>query len=173
MKEVLWSFTYIKEKTVREKYKETYILWGKWNPVTRLNMDAKAFIKQKNFSSEARRITTVEIYKIKENIRLTIRNATGVIGDKMNANVTEHHKREQGNDYNGFGNVENHKYPSAEEEQHTVRNKLNEDFQIMWHKVRIIQKSEREKLPILKTNSKLIKLEEKINGLFEEFLEED
>jgi len=33
--------------------------------------------------------------------------------------------------------------------------------------------SEREKLPKLKTNSKLIKLQEEINGVIEELLEED
>jgi hypothetical protein len=43
----------------------------------------------------------------------------------------------------------------------------------MWHKVRLLQMSEREKLPKLKTNSKLIKLQEEINGVNEELLEED
>ena len=33
--------------------------------------------------------------------------------------------------------------------------------------------SEREKLPKLKTNSKLIKFQEEINGVIEELLEED
>jgi hypothetical protein len=44
---------------------------------------------------------------------------------------------------------------------------------IMWHKVRLLQMSEREKLPKLKTNSKLIKLQEEINGVIAELLEED
>jgi len=35
----------------------------------------------------------------------------------------------------------------------------------MWHKVRFLQMSEREKLPKLKTNSKLIKFQEEINGV--------
>ena len=39
--------------------------------------------------------------------------------------------------------------------------------------VRLLQMSEREKLPKLKTNSKLIKLQEEINGVNEELLEED
>jgi len=43
----------------------------------------------------------------------------------------------------------------------------------MWHKVRLLQMSEREKLPKLKTNSKLIKFQEEINGVIEELLEED
>jgi len=43
----------------------------------------------------------------------------------------------------------------------------------MWHKVRLLQMSEREKLPKLKTNSKLITLQEEINGVIEKLLEED
>jgi hypothetical protein len=35
-------------------------------------------------------------------------------------------------------------------EQHTVRNKLKEDLQIMWHKVKLLQMFEMEKLPKLK-----------------------
>jgi len=54
---------------------------------------------------------------------------------------------------------------SAEGEQHTVRKKLKEDLQIMWHKVRLLQMFEREKLPKLKTNSKLTKFQGEINGV--------
>ena len=43
----------------------------------------------------------------------------------------------------------------------------------MWYKVRLLQMCEREKLPKLTTNSKLIKLKEDINGVMEEHLEED
>jgi len=43
----------------------------------------------------------------------------------------------------------------------------------MWHKVRLLQMHEREKQPKLKTNSKLIKLQEEINGVIEEVLEEE
>jgi len=35
----------------------------------------------------------------------------------------------------------------------------------MWHKVGLQEMSEREKLPKLKTNSKLTKLQEEINGV--------
>jgi len=72
MKEVLWSFTYIKEKILRENYKEAYKLWGERNPVTRMNMDGKAFLNQNNYSSKAKRITAVEIDEIKENITYKI-----------------------------------------------------------------------------------------------------
>ena len=43
----------------------------------------------------------------------------------------------------------------------------------MWHKVRLLQISEREKLLRLKTNSKFIKLQKEINGVIEEHIEED
>ena len=39
--------------------------------------------------------------------------------------------------------------------------------------MRLLQTSEREKVPKLKTNSKLIKLQEEINGVIEELLEEN
>jgi len=93
--------------------------------------------------------------------------------NKMDTNIIEHQKRDQENNNTGFGKVENNKHQSAEGEQHTVKNKLKEDLQIMCHKVRLLQMSEREKLPKLKTNSKLIKLQEEINGVIEELLEED
>jgi hypothetical protein len=66
---------------------------------------------------------------------------------KRDTNVIEHQKRDQKSKSNANGKVEN---KNAEEEQHTVRNKLKEDLQIMWHKVRLLQMFEREKLPLLK-----------------------
>jgi len=66
MKEVLWCFTYIKEKTLRENYKEVYKLWRERNPVTRMNIDAKALSNQKNYILKAQRITTAEIDEIKK-----------------------------------------------------------------------------------------------------------
>jgi len=70
MKEVLWSFTYIKEKTVRQNYKEAYNLWRERNPATRMNMDAKALLNQKNYIIKAKRITAVEIDEIKKKLDL-------------------------------------------------------------------------------------------------------
>jgi len=58
-----------KEKTLRENYKEVYKLWRERNPVTRMNIDAKALLNQKNYILKAQRITTVEIDEIKENSR--------------------------------------------------------------------------------------------------------
>jgi len=174
MEEVLWCFMYIKEKTLRENYKEVYKLGRERNPVTRMNIDGKALLNHKKYILKAQRITTVEIDAIKENIRLKIGDDTddytnGVNGDKMDTNVIEHQKGDQENENTDFGKVENNKHPSAEGEQHTLKNKLKENLQIMWHKVRLLQMCEREKLPKLKTNSKFIKLQEEINGELKNF----
>jgi len=96
----------------------------------------------------------------------------GVNGDKMDTNVIEHQKRDQESKNTGFGKSENNKHPSAEGQQHTGRNKLKEDLQVMWRKVRLLQMCEREKVPKLTTKNKLIKLQEEINGVIEELLEE-
>jgi hypothetical protein len=146
--------------------------------MTRTNIDAKALLNRKNYILKAKRIIAVEIDEIKENIRLKIRDDTeyhtkGVNGDKKDTNLREHQQRDQESNNTGFGNLENNKHPSAEEEQNTARNKLKEDLQIIWHKVRLLQMSEKEKLPKLKKNRKLIKLQEEINGIIEELLEEN
>ena len=83
--------------------------------------------------------------------------------DGDNNNVIEHQKRDQ------ESKVENSNHLSAEGEQHTVRNTLKEDLHIMWHKVRLLIMFEREKLPKLKTYSKLINFQKEINGVIEEF----
>jgi len=135
-------------------------------------------LNQKNYILRAKRITAVYIDGIIENIRLKIEEDTedhtnGVNGDKMDTNVIAHHKRDQESKNTGFGKAYNNKHPSAEGEQHTGRNKQKEDLQVMWHKARLLQMCEREKLPKLTTNSKLIKLQEEINGVMEELLQED
>jgi hypothetical protein len=133
MKEMLWCFTYIKENTLGENYTEAYKLWRDRNPMTRLNIDAKALLNQKNYILRAKRIMAVEIYGIIENIRLKIGDDTEdytneVNGDKMDTDVIEHQKRDQESKSTGFGETENNKHPSAEGEQHTGRNKLKEDL---------------------------------------------
>ena len=92
MKEVLWCFTYIKEKALGEKYKEACKLWRDRNPMTRLNIEAKALLNQKNYILRTKRITAVEIDGIIENIRLKIGDHTedytkGMNGDKTDTNV--------------------------------------------------------------------------------------
>jgi len=164
MKEVLWCFMYIKGKALGENYEEAYRLWRDRNPMTRLNMDAKALLNQKNYILRAERITDIEINGIIENIGIKIRDDTedytnGVNGDKMVTNYIEYQKREQESKNTGFGKAENDKHISAKGEQHIGRNKLKEDLQLMWHTVRLLQMCEREKLPKLTTNSKLIKIQ--------------
>ena len=94
-------------------------------------------------------------------------------GDRTDTNGIEYQKRDKENENTDCGKEQINKHPSAEGKQHTFKNKLKEDLKIMWHKARLLQISEREKLPRLKTNSKLIKLKEEINGVIEELLEED
>jgi len=65
MKEVLWCYMYIKEKTLGENYKEVYKLWRERSPVTRMNIDAKALFNQKNIL-KAKRIPAIGIDEIKE-----------------------------------------------------------------------------------------------------------
>jgi hypothetical protein len=57
-------------------------------------------------------------------------------------------------------------------EQNTARDKLREELQIMWYKMRMLQMSERQRLPKLIEN-KLIHLKKEINGIIEELLKED
>jgi len=40
---------YIKEKTLRENYKEVYKIWRERNPVTRKNIVAKALLNKKKY----------------------------------------------------------------------------------------------------------------------------
>jgi len=146
--------------------------------VARINLDAKALLKQKNYILKAQRLTAVEIDEIRENIRLQIGKATEdytneVNGDGTVANGIVYQKRDKENENTDCGKAEINKHPSAEGKQHTVKNKLKEDLQIMWHKVRLLQISETEKLPRIKTKSKLTKLQEEINGVIEELFEED
>jgi hypothetical protein len=63
----------------------------------RINIDAKLLLNQKNYILKAKRITTVEIEEIKENIRLKIWNDTedhteGMNADKMDTNDKENLK---------------------------------------------------------------------------------
>ena len=44
MKEVVWCFIYIKEKTLGENYEEAYKLWRERNPVTRMSTDTKGLL---------------------------------------------------------------------------------------------------------------------------------
>jgi len=91
----------------------------------------------------------------------------------MHTDDKECQKRDKESRNNGLSKTEYNIHPGAEREQHTVRNKLKEDIQIMWYNVRLIQMSERERLPKLKENSKLTKLKKEIYGITEELLEDE
>jgi len=74
--------------------------------MTRINVDKKSLLNQKNYILKAKRITPVDIDEIKENIRLKIGDDTedyknGVNGDKMDTNVIQHQKRDQENNNSG------------------------------------------------------------------------
>jgi len=106
-------------------------------------------------------------HQIKEYIRLKIRNymedhTKGMNGNKMHTNDKENQKEHQESNNINLGKIKNNKYPEAKREQHTVRNKLKEDLQIMCHKVWILQMYKRERLLKLKENSKLVKLKKQI-----------
>ena len=146
--------------------------------MVKINLDAKAFLNQKSYILKAQRLTAVEIDEIRENIILEIGEATEdytneVNGDRTKANVIEYQKSDKENENTDCGKAQNNKHPNAEGEQHTIKNKLKEDLEIMCHKARLLLISGREKLPRLKRKSKLIKRQEDINGVDEELLEED
>jgi hypothetical protein len=65
----------------------------------------------------------------------------------------QHQKREEGNNM-GLGKAVS-KHLETEVGQHIVRDKLKEDTQIMWHEMKVLQMSKRQRLPKLKENSKL------------------
>ena len=93
-------------------------------------------------------------------------------GVKMVKSDTQHQHRDEESNNTGLCKIEC-KHSGTEVGQHTVRNKLKEDLQIMWHKVRLVQMYEKKMLPILLENSKLRKLKEEINGIIEELLAEN
>jgi len=109
-----------------------------------MDIDAKVLLNQKNYILQTERIAAIETEEIKENIRLKMGDDTEdctnrVNGDQEDTNVIEHEKIDQANDDTGFGKVENNKNPSSEGKQHTVGNKLKEDLQITWYKVRFLK----------------------------------
>jgi len=93
-------------------------------PVMRKNIDAKLLLNQKKYILKTKR-TTVEIDKIKENIRLKIWNnreyhTKGMNADKMDTNDKQHQNKHQKSNNTGLGKIENNKHPGAEGQQHTA-----------------------------------------------------
>jgi hypothetical protein len=93
-------------------------------------------------------------------------------GNKMVKTDIPHQKRDEESNNTGLGKIQR-KQSGTKVGQHTIRNKLKEDLQIMWHTVRLLQMYERNMLPKLRENSKWIKLMEEINGINEELLAEN
>jgi hypothetical protein len=58
-------------------------------------------------------------------------------------------------------------------QQSSLPSHVKEDFEIMWHKVTLRQKSKRKRLPKLKESSKLMNSKDEINGITAEILEEN
>jgi hypothetical protein len=57
MKEVVWCFLCVKDRTSTENYKAAYELWRKRNTNLRTNMDAKLLLNQKNYILQNKKIT--------------------------------------------------------------------------------------------------------------------
>ena len=84
--------------TLRQNYKEVHELRRERNPVARINMEAKVLLNQKNYILKAQRLTTVEIEKLREIIKLKIGEATEnytneANKDRTDSNGIEYHKR--------------------------------------------------------------------------------
>jgi hypothetical protein len=65
--------------------------------------------------------------------------------------------------------VKNTKRTKTQEDadQHTARDKLKEDLQIMCYRVKLLQMPERQRLPKLSENTKLIHLKKERNVITE------
>ena len=133
MKEVLWCFMYIKETKSGENYKAAYKLWKKCNTKSRIHVDAKHLLNQKNYIYKAKRITPTESYEISENITLKILNNTEDhtklinYDNKMVTVDTQHQMREEER-YNMSLQKRMSKYKETEVGQHIVTKKLTKIF---------------------------------------------
>jgi hypothetical protein len=126
-------------------------------------------VKSEKLYLKAKRIPAVDIDDMQEGIRHKIwkeDRTKGMNSDNRIVTINQKGEEEINNTVSLVINSE------TEAGDHT-RNKLKEELQIMWHKVRLLQMSKRDKLPKLKENSKLMKLKNEINGIIEELLEEN
>jgi hypothetical protein len=124
---------------------------------------------KKIYILKAKGIPAVDIDDIQESIRHEIWKDHTEGWDSNNRMVTVTQKGEEEiNKTVSLG-----KNSETETRDHTIRTRLNEEIQILWHKVKLLQMSEAERLPRLKEDNKLIKLKDEINGIIEELLEEN
>jgi len=133
MKEVLWCFRYVKETTCTEKYKLAHDLWKQINRNSRRNRDAKLLLNHKNYILKNKKITDLEISEITKNIKAQMQD------DPEDQTIEEESNTLK---------EENSEIKNRGTEQHIA--KLQEDLQMMWFKVRLLQMSERQRLPKLR-----------------------
>jgi hypothetical protein len=125
----------VKDRTSTENNKAAYELWRKRNPNLRTNMDAKLLLNQKNYILKNKKITDTEIDEIKEGFR-----------PRMQDNTEDQLREEQ---TNNVGATEEHLLLEN-------RKELKEELKIMWYKVRLLQMSERQRLPKLVENNQIV-----------------
>jgi hypothetical protein len=159
MKEVVWCFLCAKDITT-ENYKAAYKLWRKRNPNFRTNMDAKLLLNQKNYISKNKKITDTETDEIKESFR-----------PRKQDNMEDQIREEQ---TNNVGATEEHRLTEnrnlgEDTQQHVAGEKLKEELEIMWYKVRLLQMSERQRLPKLVENNKIM-IKKEVNGIIKKKL---
>jgi hypothetical protein len=127
-------------------------------------MDAKLLLNQKNYILRNKKNTDTEIDEIKESFR-----------PRMQDNTEDQLREEQ---TNNAGATENHlilknRNLGGDTQQHVAGEKLKEDLEIMWYKVRLLQMSERQRLPKVIENNKIIWLKKEMNGVIKELLKEN
>jgi hypothetical protein len=98
-------------------------------------------VKSEKTILKAKRIPPVEIDDIQKNVRRKIWKEDHTEGmNSDNEMVTISQKKEEESD----NMVRLGKKSETEAREHTIRNKLKEELQIMWHKVRLLQMSDRK-----------------------------
>ena len=62
IREVVWCYIYCRQHFT-ENYKEMYEIWRKRNPESRMYMEAKKLLNQKNYIMKHNKITEMELRK--------------------------------------------------------------------------------------------------------------
>jgi hypothetical protein len=128
----------------------------KRNPNLRANMDAKLLLNQKNYILKNKKITDSEIDEIKESFRPRMQdNTEDQLRDEQTNNVgaTEEHLLLENRNLGEYT------------QQHVAREKLKEELEIMWYRVRLLQMSERQRLPKLVEINKIVRIKKEMSGI--------
>jgi hypothetical protein len=123
----------VKETTCTENYKLAHDLWKQRNRNRRRNRDAKLLLNHKSYILKNKKITDLEISEITKNIKAQMQD------DPEDQTIEEESNTLK---------EENSEIKNRGTEQHIA--KLQEDLQMMWFKVRLLQMSERQRLPKLR-----------------------